>query len=1169
MKKWVYLILLTFSFPFLQTAGAQSISNEGTDFWAVFPTHDPSYTAGKNGVPRLANISIIVTSKSASEVTVSCGTFTSPVTPVPANVAVRIDVPRDQAYIDVPASYPTKDTTMLKKAVHVVVSPGKPKVAAYAHIWAGARSAASLLLPVEAMGQKYYSMNYNQDAGGHNFIVIVATEANTDVRIHNADGTVKKTISLRKPGEVFEYMPINHEDLTGTYVDVDPLTSACKKFGMFSGSTSLIIHCGDSRDPLYQQAYPVNSWGKNYAVVPFYNRRCIIRVLAQEDNTTVKFDGNPITLNKGQFYESSVFSGSAFITSDKIISVAQYSLTQSCSSLNGDNIKGDPDMVLLNPVEFNIKQITLFSSDLDSIDVKYVNVCMKTSSSSSFRINGVVPSQKWTVIPSNPLYSYIQMAVTDESLTLTANEGFNAIAYGFGNAESYAYSAGTNLASNSFLLVSNALTNVDNPDACIDEFSNFKIVLPYMASRISWKLDSEIEFVDSAPVPTINTVNGETTYTYIYAKNIQYTVTGEHNMYIVADLPQTVGGCSGVPLEFNFTFKVYALPTPNFKVDPEVCPDTSVPFKDLSLSNAPDRNISNWQWDFGDGTASTDQNPTHTYTASGQYIVKLVVGTESGCKSDVKMDTIMVRPKMRALFMVDLNTCLNNEVTLKDQSTIDAPGKIVKWIWNFGDGKDTIRTDNLPFKHKYTLAGTSKVTLITESDAGCNSLPSPQNVDVHGLPKADFNVPKVCQSDTVAFENTSADADGTIAGLTYSWTFDDASNPNAVNTSVERNATHKYARANDYTVTLTVTNAFGCSSTVTKPFTVNGADPKADFRVENEDHLCSNQNVVVINKSSVDFGEITRLEWSVLNHPEITTQIDLNPTLDKSYELHFDVFDDQPTKTYIIRLIAYSGGSCFQTKEIPITLLASPILKFDNLPDVCINAGKFKLTQASETVGLPGSGVYAGDGVNDDGWFDPEVAGVGRHTITYTYTAANGCPVSAPKDILVMPIPTIRLDRDIYVLAGGQTNINAKTTGSNLTYQWSPSIGLDKTTVANPLVTPEKDMEYTLTVTSDQGCHVSGKVYVHLISSIEAPNAFTPNGDGVNDVWNIKYIDTSPGVTVEIFDRYGTRVFFSKGYSVPFDGIYKNQPLPVGTYYYIITPKAGANKATGSLTLLR
>jgi gliding motility-associated-like protein len=92
---------------------------------------------------------------------------------------------------------------------------------------------------------------------------------------------------------------------------------------------------------------------------------------------------------------------------------------------------------------------------------------------------------------------------------------------------------------------------------------------------------------------------------------------------------------------------------------------------------------------------------------------------------------------------------------------------------------------------------------------------------------------------------------------------------------------------------------------------------------------------------------------------------------------------------------------------------------------------------------------------------------------------------------------------------------------------------------------------------------------VKILRPLNIPNAFSPNGDGINDVWNITYLNDYPNCTMDIFDRYGRIVYQTIGYNKPWDGTRNGNPVPVGVYYYIIDPKNGAPKVTGSVTVLR
>ena len=83
------------------------------------------------------------------------------------------------------------------------------------------------------------------------------------------------------------------------------------------------------------------------------------------------------------------------------------------------------------------------------------------------------------------------------------------------------------------------------------------------------------------------------------------------------------------------------------------------------------------------------------------------------------------------------------------------------------------------------------------------------------------------------------------------------------------------------------------------------------------------------------------------------------------------------------------------------------------------------------------------------------------------------------------------------------------------------------------------------------------------------PNVFSPNGDGIHDVWEIQYLESYPGATIDVFDRGGRLLYSSINYAKQWDGKFNGNPLPVGTYYYIINPKNGRNVISGSVTIIK
>ena len=110
-----------------------------------------------------------------------------------------------------------------------------------------------------------------------------------------------------------------------------------------------------------------------------------------------------------------------------------------------------------------------------------------------------------------------------------------------------------------------------------------------------------------------------------------------------------------------------------------------------------------------------------------------------------------------------------------------------------------------------------------------------------------------------------------------------------------------------------------------------------------------------------------------------------------------------------------------------------------------------------------------------------------------------------------------------------------------------------------------------MTVTDTNGCVSLDSLLVNPIPEIYYGTGFTPNGDGVNDVWEIDRIDDYPNCVVEIYNRWGEQLFRSVGYAQKWDGEYNNKPLPVGTYYYVIElndPKF-PDPYTGPITIMR
>jgi gliding motility-associated-like protein len=192
-------------------------------------------------------------------------------------------------------------------------------------------------------------------------------------------------------------------------------------------------------------------------------------------------------------------------------------------------------------------------------------------------------------------------------------------------------------------------------------------------------------------------------------------------------------------------------------------------------------------------------------------------------------------------------------------------------------------------------------------------------------------------------------------------------------------------------------------------------------------------------------------------------------------------------------------------------------------------------------------------------------------TTTYTVKVsnANGCSDTKTVTINVQKSPIANAGTDKVIFEGQSVQLTASEKYGS-TYSWSPVTALSDPTILNPIASPVDDITYTLTVNSADGCGTANSsVFVKVYKKITIPNTFSPNGDGVNDYWDIDALITYPDCVLSVFDRYGQQVYHSIGYSKPWNGKYNGQLLPTGTYYYVLDLKNNTPKISGWVLIVR
>jgi len=177
----------------------------------------------------------------------------------------------------------------------------------------------------------------------------------------------------------------------------------------------------------------------------------------------------------------------------------------------------------------------------------------------------------------------------------------------------------------------------------------------------------------------------------------------------------------------------------------------------------------------------------------------------------------------------------------------------------------------------------------------------------------------------------------------------------------------------------------------------------------------------------------------------------------------------------------------------------------------------------------------------------------------------------------VFPLNGLTAGADTIVGEGFSLQLNASYTGDEgfAKYKWIPSVFLDNDSIRSPLFTATTALidlvQYSVMATTKDGCIETASLNITIAGNILPYSGFTPNGDDKNEHWQIDNAEAYPNIKVSVFNRWGDKVFYSKGYdnvTKVFNGTRNGKNLPDGTYYYIIEIN-GSKRSSGPLTIVR
>jgi gliding motility-associated-like protein len=189
----------------------------------------------------------------------------------------------------------------------------------------------------------------------------------------------------------------------------------------------------------------------------------------------------------------------------------------------------------------------------------------------------------------------------------------------------------------------------------------------------------------------------------------------------------------------------------------------------------------------------------------------------------------------------------------------------------------------------------------------------------------------------------------------------------------------------------------------------------------------------------------------------------------------------------------------------------------------------------------------------------------------YKSLLKNGvCPLvyTDSVEMVFNPLPIVKAGNDTIIQEGEQVQLFGS---GGKTFYWLPGESLNDSTLLNPIAKPEQTTVYYHYVTNEFGCTAAATVTIEVFEDPQlfVPNTFTPNGDGINDTWIIRTIDQYPSSSIEIFSRWGVKIYQKSNGVVPWDGISSGKVLPTGTYFYVLKLTPDSKPISGSISIVR
>ena len=659
---------------------------------------------------------------------------------------------------------------------------------------------------------------------------------------------------------------------------------------------------------------------------------------------------------------------------------------------------------------------------------------------------------------------------------------------------------------------------------------SFTTCPPLLVSFANQSLNNASSSWDFGNGNTSQLINPSHTYTFSGVFNVKLTVTG-------------VGGCR------DSTIRQVKILGPNGVLSYSPIRGCVPLQAALNVSYLPNSSPAKFfSWDYNDGVTAfgSSQNTSHTYNALGDYVPKVILEDSLGCRVGIEgPDTIRVKGiEARIKAIPTYLFCDSTTVQFSDSTITN--DTISSRFWDFGDGNSSQLQNPV---HKYSQPGVYRVVYRAETITGCISSDTlAPLIKIVPSPILDFTGDSLlCRPAVANFRGLWNNAD--TSTMRWAWDFGNG------DTSMRQNPpSQNYPQAGTFNVVFTGKSASGCVDTVVKKIKVVD---KPTIVAAGAPVICRDRNTTLTASGGRTYVWDASSTLSCLNCP--------NPIA-------------QPDTNTIYRVTGTDSNGCVNTDTVLIRVQQRFRVTVGGGDTLCL--GEFARLTATGAenytwtpplnMSNPGSGFTT---VRPDSTTTYMLVGYDNNNCFYDTGYIR---------IVVYPIPNVDILREqIQITIGDTVHLTSTSSADVTAWRWTPSAGLSCATCPSPIAKPTRQSStYELLVTNGGGCIARDQVTIVTIcngGNIFIPNTFSPNGDGMNDVFYPRGKGVYGIKAMRIFSRWG-ELLYERTNFVPNDvtagwnGTYQGKKLTPDVYVYVIDIVCDNDyvfSAKGNVTLLK